>query len=128
MTQEEVLQKIKEREAQKIIKGHRSREIGAKSGIIYVLLAFFLCVIGVHNFYAGYYKKGMAQLVLTLLSPFMMFIPLLLVSLWGMGEMLLVNKSANGSSFRGNTLVIWALRVLGIGIFVYQVMTTELIL
>ena len=127
MTQEEVLQKIKEREAMKIVRGHRF-ESGSKSGIIYVLLAFFACVIGVHNFYAGYYKKGMVQLVLTLLSPFMMFIPLLLVSLWGMGEMLLVNKSANGVSFRGNPSVIWGLRLLGIGVFLYQVMTTELFL
>ena len=44
MTQEEVLQKIKEREAMKIVRGHRFEQ-GSKSGIIYVLLAFFACVI-----------------------------------------------------------------------------------
>ena len=128
MTQEEVLQKIREREAQKIITGHRSREIGAKNGIIYVLLAFFACVIGLHNFYAGYYKKGIVQLVLTLISPFMLFIPLLIVAVWGMGEMLFVGKSANGVPFSGNIWVIWILRIMGIVLLIYQLMATELIL
>ena len=128
MTQEEVLQKIREREAQKIIIGHRSKEIGAKSGIIYVLLAFFTCVIGLHNFYAGYYKKGIVQLVLTLMSPFMMFVPLLFVAVWGMLEMLFVNKSAKGVPFDGNIWVIWSLRILGIILLGYQFVTAELIL
>lgn len=128
MTQEEVLQKISEHEAMKIVHGHRSREIGAKSGIIYVILAFFACVIGLHNFYAGYYKKGIAQLVLTLISPFTMFVPLLIVALWGLGEMLFVNKSARGVPFSGNIWVIWGLRIMGIGLLIYQLMTAELIL
>lgn len=128
MTQEDVLQKIKEREAQKIITGHRSREIGVKNGIIYIILAFFLCVIGLHNFYAGYYKKGIIQLMLTLISPFCMYIPLLLVALWGLGELLFVNKSANGLHFSGNTIVIWGLRVLVLLLLLRQFMITELIL
>ena len=128
MTQEDIQQLIKEREAQKIIRGYRSQEAGIKSGIIYVLLAFFTCVIGLHNFYAGYYKRGIIQLVLTILSPFMLFIPLLIVALWGMGEMLFVNKAANGKAFRGNLAVIWALRIAGIAFLIYQLTTTELIL
>lgn len=128
MDQEDVLQKIKEREAQKIVTGHRSHEHYQKSGVIYVLLAFFTCVIGLHNFYAGYYKKGIVQLVLTLVSPLFMFVPLLVVALWGMGEMLFVNKSANGVAFSGNFWVIWSLRAVGIIILIYQLMTTEMIL
>ena len=128
MTQEEIQEKIREREAQKIVFGHRSREIGAKSGIIYIVLAFFTCVIGLHNFYAGYYKKGLVQLVLTIISPFCLFVPMLIVALWGTGEMLLVNHSANGVQFRGNQVIIWGLRLAGLAFLIYQLATTELIL
>ena len=128
MTQEEVQEKIREREAQKIVFGHRSREVGAKSGIIYVVLAFFACVIGLHNFYAGYYKRGIVQLVLTIMSPFMLFVPLLIVAFWGVLEMLFVNKSANGVPFRGSLMIRWGLRLLGLAFLVYQLATTELIL
>ena len=63
---------------------------------------------------------------MTILSPFMMFVPLLLVVFWGMGEMLFVNKSANKVPFRGSPWAIWGLRVLGMCILIYQLMTTEL--
>lgn len=127
MAQEEIKEKIREREAQKIIRGHHF-ERGSKSAVIYVLLAYFTCVIGLHNFYAGYYKKGIVQLVLTIVSPFFMFVPLLIVSLWGLGEMLFVNKSANGVTFRGNLVVIWGLRLIGIAFFIYQFVKADLIL
>lgn len=39
-----------------------------KSKLAAVLLAFFLGVLGVHNFYLGYTGKGVAQLLITLLS------------------------------------------------------------
>ena len=125
--QEEIKQQIRARTAQKIISGH-PHELGAKNGIIYVILAYFTCVIGLHNFYAGYYKRGFAQLALTIISPFMMFIPLLIVSLWGLGEMLLVNTGANGVKFSGNQTIIWLLRGAGIAFLIYSAMTTELIL
>lgn len=38
----------------------------AKNGIIYILLAWFVGTIGLHNFYAGYYWRGTVQLFLTL--------------------------------------------------------------
>ena len=128
MSQDDVQQKIKEREAQKIIHGHKDEKTSAKSGIIYVLLAYFACVIGLHNFYAGYYKRGIIQLILSLISPFMMFVPLLVVSLWGLGEMLFVNTDAKGVRFKGNPAIIWALRGIGIGFLIYSALTTELIL
>ena len=37
-----------------------------KSRLIYILLALFLGGFGVHNFYAGYTGKGVAQLLLTI--------------------------------------------------------------
>jgi len=100
----------------------------AKNGIIYIVLAFFLCTIGIHNFYAGYIKRGFAQMLLTIMSPFFMFIPLLIVSAWGLGEILLVNKDANDIPFTGNKRIIMALRILSVCALCYSLFTTELIL
>src|SRR5262249_19190945 len=41
-----------------------------KTRVLFVLLGIFLGALGVHNFYAGYIKKGAIQLCLTLLSCF----------------------------------------------------------
>ena len=38
-----------------------------KSRLAYILLAIFLGGFGVHNFYAGYTKKAVIQLLLTVL-------------------------------------------------------------
>lgn len=81
------------------------------SGIIYILCAFFLGCIGIHNFYAGYWKRGLFQLTLSLVSPYMMFIPLLFAALWATLEIFFVNNSANGCYFSGNRLIIWILRM-----------------
>lgn len=40
----------------------------AKSKLIAVLLALFFGVFGIHNFYLGYNGKGLAQLLITLIS------------------------------------------------------------
>ncbi len=40
----------------------------AKSKVVAALLAFFLGAIGIHNFYLGYTGRGIAQLLLTLLT------------------------------------------------------------
>ena len=39
-----------------------------KSRIAYILLAIFLGQFGIHNFYAGYNGKGLAQLLICALS------------------------------------------------------------
>ena len=127
MNQEDAAVKVKERIARRIVSGTRENA-GAKNGVVYVILAFFLCVIGLHNFYAGYVKRGLIQLLLTLVSPMFMFVPLLLVSCWGIIEMLFQNKDAKGRTFSGNAGIIWSLRLLGLGILAYSLMTTELIL
>lgn len=41
---------------------------GDTSQLAYVLLAFFLGALGIHNFYAGRWKRGLVQLLLTLLT------------------------------------------------------------
>ena len=98
------------------------------NGIIYILCAFFLGCIGIHNFYAGYWKRGLSQLVLTLISPYMMFIPLLFAALWATLELFFVNRSANGCIFSGNRGVIWSLRVATALILAWAWMSTDMVI
>ena len=39
-----------------------------KSRVAYILLGIFLGTLGIHNFYAGYNGKGIAQLLITVLT------------------------------------------------------------
>lgn len=82
-----------------------------KSGIIYILLAWVLGIFGVHNFYAGYYWRGAFQLLLTLISWLMLFIPLLFVVIWVFLELMFENAAADGLPFKGNKSVILGLRI-----------------
>lgn len=67
-----------------------------KSRISYILLAFFFGCLGVHNFYAGYNKKGIAQLLISLLS-FGILSPI--VGIWCIIEMCTVTKDSAGNNF-----------------------------
>lgn len=89
------------------------------NGIIYIILAFFLGAVGVHNFYARYWKRGLIQFLLALLSPFMIFIPLIFTSFWAMMELLFVNRGPNGVLFSGNRKIIWLLRALSVLVFAW---------
>ena len=63
-----------------------------KMKAVYVVLGFFLGSIGVHNFYAGYKRRAIAQLLITVLS----FGYLLLVSwAWAIVEIIMVNDDAS---------------------------------
>lgn len=42
--------------------------VGGKNKIAAALLAFFLGGLGIHNFYLGYKKKAIAQLLITVLT------------------------------------------------------------
>ena len=88
--------------------GHAS----SVNGIVYVVLAFCLGCIGAHNFYARYWKRGLTQLVLTLLAPYALFLPLIFASLWAMLELLFINKGPDGVLFSGNRKVIWGMRII----------------
>ena len=65
-----------------------------KKRIVYQLLALFLGCLGVHNFYAGYVGKGVAQLIMSLTG-------LLtgIVALWALIEIFAVKKDAKGLEF-----------------------------
>ena len=101
--------------ARKIIR-ESSRSSGEKSGVIYIVLAFFLGNIGLHNFYAGRYKCGLAQMALTLASFFFCFLTGVVSTLWVLGELLFVNHSANGKPLLGSRGVIWLMRFIALGI------------
>ena len=96
-----------------------------KSGIVYILLAFFLGTLGVHNLYAGFWKRGLTQLFLTLFSPLFLFLPLMITSLWALGELLFKNKAANGRIMSGNRKLIWLLRLAAMAIFVAAAMSAH---
>ena len=80
-----------------------------------------------HNFYAGYYKRGWMQAILTIVSPLFAFLPLLATAAWAFGELLWVNKAANGTFFRGSRKVIWLLRILAVAVFVFIYSRAELV-
>lgn len=61
---------------QAIISRHVDYKGGAKSGVAYVVLGWLLGLFGVHNYYAGYTRKATIQLLITLFSGFLCFIPL----------------------------------------------------
>ena len=119
-------EQLKSHIAKRIVRGRRE-EAYAKSGIIYILLAFFLGTIGIHNLYAGYAKRGWTQAILTLTSPVFAFLPLLFTAAWAWGELFVVNKSADGVFFKGSKVVIWGLRILSIIVFVWVWQNADLV-
>lgn len=67
-----------------------------KSRVVFVLLAVFLGAFGGHNFYAGYVKKAVIQLCITLFSCFMgSFISWI----WAIVEACMVNRDDDGVAF-----------------------------
>ena len=71
----------------------------AKSKLVAGLLGIFLGCFGVHNFYLGYTGKAVAQLLISVLSCFMLSFA---AGIWGLieGIMILVgniNKDAKGN-------------------------------
>lgn len=67
-----------------------------KTRVLFVLLGIFLGTLGVHNFYAGYIKKGAIQLCLTLLT---LFYGAAVTWPWAIIEICVVNKDAEGAQF-----------------------------
>ena len=59
-------------------------------------VGIFLGALGVHNFYAGYTKKGAIQLCLTLLT---CFYGAAISWPWAIIEICVINKDAEGNQF-----------------------------
>lgn len=67
-----------------------------KSRVAYIVLGIFLGGLGVHNFYAGYNGKGIAQLLLTVLIGWLV-LPVIAVMIWVIIELCTVTTDANGN-------------------------------
>ena len=69
--------------------------LGAKcSRATYILLAFFFGLFGAHNFVAGRTGSGLAQLLITLFTGWLI-VPLVVVGVWVLIEMLTVTTDGN---------------------------------
>jgi TM2 domain-containing membrane protein YozV len=67
-----------------------------KSRVVFVLLAVFLGAFGGHNFYAGYVKKAVIQLCLTV---FTCFLGSILSWIWAIVEACMVECDDDGVAF-----------------------------
>lgn len=115
ITEEEYVDE-KKRLAALILK--RDNPAHAKNGITYIVLAWFLGTLGLHNFYAGYWGRALVQLSLTLVSPWFLYIPLLIVAVWVFGELLFVNNGPHHIPFKGNRKIIMLLRITAVVVFI----------
>ena len=76
-----------------------------KSLAAFILLGVFLGLFGIHNFYAGYTGKGIAQLLISLFTlPLFLFIAglivvLIVVFIWVIIEVCTVRQDARGVFF-----------------------------
>jgi TM2 domain-containing membrane protein YozV len=67
----------------------------AKSRAIYILLALFLGIFGVHNFYAGRTGVGVAQLCITSFLG-VLILPLLAVMIVNLIEIVVIDRDSRG--------------------------------
>ena len=103
---------------QAIISRHVDYKGGAKSGVAYVVLGWLLGLFGVHNYYAGYTRKATIQLLITLFSGFLCFIPLVFVQVWAIAEICLINKDAADVPFRGDVSLVKILRIAAVAFYI----------
>jgi TM2 domain-containing membrane protein YozV len=68
----------------------------AKSRVTFVLLGLFLGCLGIHNFYAGYSGKGIAQLLITVCLGWVFGLGIFITAVWAFIEIIAVNTDANG--------------------------------
>lgn len=111
LTEEEFVVQKKRLAARVMRRGEKKQ---TRNGIVYIVLAFFFGALGLHNFYAGYWGRGLSQLCLTLIAPWFLYVPLLFVAVWALLELLFVGKTAKGVPFSGNRSAIVILRGLSV--------------
>lgn len=67
-----------------------------KTRIGFILLGILLGAFGAHNFYAGYHKRGLAQLLITVLT---FFYGAIISWIWAIVEVCTVDRDSNGVAF-----------------------------
>ena len=70
--------------------------VSRKSRVAFVLLAIFFGIFGVHNFYAGYIKKAVIQLCITL---FTCFYGAIIIWIWAVIEACMISSDDDGVAF-----------------------------
>jgi TM2 domain-containing membrane protein YozV len=70
-----------------------------KVRLVFVFLGICLGQLGIHNFYAGYAGRAVAQLLITLLLGWWLCFPLALVWFWNIFEVMTVTQDARGVAF-----------------------------
>jgi TM2 domain-containing membrane protein YozV len=70
----------------------------AKSRVTYILLGVLLGGLGIHNFYAGYTAKAVTQLLITLLTGWLI-VPLIAVWIWVIVEVCTIKADSRGVAF-----------------------------
>lgn len=78
--------------------GNGNSSSSKKSRTAYVLLGLFLGFFGIHNFYAGYSGRGIAQLLICICTGWMVF-PLVILFVWTLMEVISITQDANGNRF-----------------------------
>lgn len=71
-----------------------------RSRLVYILLALFLGGWGVHNFYAGYKKKAITQLLCTFPGVLLLCIPTLICCIWVLVDICTVSQDAEGKPMK----------------------------
>ena len=69
-----------------------------KNRSTYILLAVFFGGLGIHNFYAGYTGRGIAQLLILLLTGWLI-LPAVAVFIWVLVEICIITRDADNVPF-----------------------------
>jgi TM2 domain-containing membrane protein YozV len=69
-----------------------------KERVAYILLGIFLGGLGIHNFYAGYTGRAVAQLLISVLGA-VLILPIIAVWIWVIVEVITVEADARGVPF-----------------------------
>ena len=78
--------------------GNHNSAATRKSRTVYVLLALFFGPLGIHNFYAEYYGRGAAQLLICIFFGWLI-LPILILWIWNLFEIFAVKQDPNGNPF-----------------------------
>ena len=71
-----------------------------KSRMAYIMLGIFLGYLGVHNFYAGYAGRGVAQLLISVVGGILTCgLSLIPVVIWNIIEICITDRDAKGVPF-----------------------------